>query len=463
MSAHLNEGPLTEKTRGELRHCLEAFAELALDRLSRSEDRDLAYLFSIQNLKRPDRMDQSYRAILPDFEDARWAPIATLWELQNRRSLLDSQLIQPEVREAFIAWQKAKSQVERLSHRMMPNEKRELLERKREEHFKRFPFLAEVQALINSPSNLSPESIRKVLPVLPYAKYNIEQYLRMKNISFEELFTSRLKNGRVSILTEAQMSEYGLNPFFAGECFAKKRKSHGLFSDSDILTWMNGNSSAFIQAYTLGHELIHFHQIEELMKRESKAMKRGALDLAEFLNFYGNFLANSAPSVEKLDSTAVFRKCVYFGLADIAGYAEESELIQKYVEAYAKSDDAFEKSIREAGRTLSWMTPSNTSMQVKAIREVIPCLENAKNIRFAKEIGLSITLDETKSALPAANARELKRYKKIIEKASFSGGAEPAVLQIIAEHQLYGVRADLEIHAGFHAIQMGAAYNSSQQ
>lgn len=462
-AVHLNEGPLSEKTRVELRQCLEAFAELALDRLSRSEDRDLAYLFSIQNLKRPDRMDQSYRAILPEFEDARWAPIATLWELQNRRSLLDSPFIQPEVREAFIAWQKAKSQVERLAHKMSATEKNELIERKREEHFKRFPFLAEIQNLVNTPHNHSPDSIRKVLSVLPYAKYNVEQYLRMKNLSFEELFSDTLSHGKVSILSQEKMSEHGLNPYFAGECFAKKRKSHGLFSESDILTWMNAGSSAFIQAYTLGHELIHFHQIEELMKRESRTMKRGSLDLAEFLNFYGNFLANSAPSVEKLDSTAVFRKCVYFGLADIAVHAEESELITKYVESYSKSDEAFERTIRDAGRLLSWMTPVSTSMQVKALREVIPCLENAKNIRFAKELGLSIHLDETKSALPSANARELKRYKKMIEKASFSGGAEPAVLQVIAEHQLFGVRAELEIHAGFHAISLGAAYNSSQQ
>lgn len=199
------------------------------------------------------------------------------------------------------------------------------------------------------------------------------------------------------------------------------------------------------------------------MKREARSMKRGSLDLAEFLNFYGNFLANASTSVEKLDSTAVFRKCVYFGLADIAGYAEESELVRDYVEAYAKSDEAFEKTIRDAGRLLSWMTPSNAPMQVKAIREVIPCLENAKNLRFAKELGLVISLDETKSALPAANARELKRYKKIIEKASFSGGADPVVLQIIAEHQLFGVKTELEIEAGFHAIQLGAAYNSSQQ
>lgn len=463
IACRMNEGPLTEKTRVQLRQCLEAFAELALDRLSRSEDRDLAYLFSIQNLNRPDRMEQNYRAILPEFEDARWAPIATLWELQNRRSLLDSPFIQPEVREAFIAWQKSKSQVDRLAHKLSTQEVSDLLARKRAEHFKRFPFLAEIQSLIDSPSNLSPDAIRKVLHVLPYAKYNVEQYLRMKGLSFDELFASQLSDGRVSILSETAMAESGLNPYFAGECFAKKRKSHGLFSDADILIWMNAGSSAFIQAYTLGHELIHFHQIEELMKREARAMKRGSLDLAEFLNFYGNFLASASPSVEKLDSTAVFRKCVYFGLADIADQAENSKLVEKYIHAYSKSDEAFEKTIRDAGRLLAWMTPTNSSMQVKAIREVIPCLENAKNLRFAKEVGLDIALDETKSALPAANHRELKRYKKIIEKAAFSGGADPSVLQIIAEHQLFGVKTDLEIQAGFHAIQMGAAYNSSQQ
>ena len=100
---------------------------------------------------------------------------------------------------------------------------------------------------------------------------------------------------------------------------------------------------------------------------------------------------------------------------------------------------------------------------MKAVREAIPCLENAKNIRFAKDLGLVISLDETRSALPSANAVELKHHRAIIERASMSGGAELKVLHLISNHQFYGIRAELDIHAGFKAIRLSDEYNSSQQ
>ena len=109
------------------------------------------------------------------------------------------------------------------------------------------------------------------------------------------------------------------------------------------------------------------------------------------------------------------------------------------------------------------MTPVSSAAQVKAAREVIPCLENAKNIRFAKDLGLIVPLDETKSALPSANTIEIKRYRKEIKKAARSSGANPRVLQLIANHQFFGVRVEQEIKACYTPIFMSASYNSQQQ
>jgi hypothetical protein len=93
--------------------------------------------------------------------------------------------------------------------------------------------------------------------------------------------------------------------FFKNKCkfsnfFAKKRKSHGLFSDSDIFIWIRKELDPLTQIYTAGHEVIHFHQIEETTKLEAKALSDGAIAQAYFLNFYGNFLGVSAASLEGL-------------------------------------------------------------------------------------------------------------------------------------------------------------------
>lgn len=460
---HMDERPLSEAMRGELRSCLEAFAEMALDRLSRSEDRDLAHLFTLTNLERPDRMEQICSPLLPQFAAGVTPPIATMWELQNKRSLLDSSFISPEIREAHSAWHRVKSQVRRLGTNLTKQERAHLLERKRAEHFRRFPFLAEMQELINRPSGRSVEDLWKVLPALPYAKYNIEHYLKMKGLTPEQLFTNRLSHGRVAFLDREQLEKSGLNPYYAGECFAQKREEHGLFSNSDILTWISQDSSPFIQAYTLGHELVHFHQIEELMKKEILAMNRGSLDFAEFLNFYGNFLGSAVSSVEKLDQNALYKKTVFYGLADLVALKSPAKLVKKVLKAYREGDQKFEKTLRHAGALLSWMVPTQATLQVKAVREAIPCLENAKNIRFAKDLGLVISLDETKSALPSANPLELKRNRKLIERASMSGGAALPVLHLIANHQFFGVRCELDIRAGFSAVYLSDSYNSAQQ
>jgi uncharacterized circularly permuted ATP-grasp superfamily protein len=462
---HMNERPVSEKMKSELRGCLEAFAEMALDRLSRSEDRDLAHLFTLNNLERTDRMEQLCQPLLPQFESGAQVPVATLWELQNKRSLIDSPYVSPEIKEAHAAWHKIKAQVRRLGNRLSTTERAQLLDRKRSEHFKRFPFLAEMQNLINQPTGNQAADLWKILPALPYAKYNIDQFLKIKGLKPAELFTDHLAHDRVALMDTEALKKAGMNPHYAGECFAQKREVHGLFSNSDVITWVTQNASPFIQAYTLGHELVHYHQIDELLKKEKTAMNRGSLDFAGFLNYYGNFLGSTHKNSEKKSQRSTPKKHGIEGfekLIETLG-KQRPKLLKKIIDSYSKSESNFEKFLFDSGSLLAWILPSQSADQVKAVREAIPCLENAKNIRFAKDLGLVIHLDETRSALPSANAVELKRYRTLIDRASMSGGAELKILHLISNHQFYGIRTELDIRAGFKAIRLADEYNSSQQ
>lgn len=460
---HVTESPVTEKSRHELRAMLEAFAELALERLSRDEDRELAYLFSITNLERTDRLEQTYPALYPKVAQDILPPTATQWETAHKKNIIDSPFIRADVREAHHAWHRAKIQVRRLGSHLTKEERKKLLERKREEHFKRFPFLAEIQQLIDQPQTTDVASMWKVIDVLPYAQYNIEYYLKKNNLKREDLFTPEFEHGRVTLINKTQIEQLGLNPYYIGECFARKREKHGLFSNSDLLTWVSKDVSPFILAYTLGHELVHWHQISDLMRAEVDAMNRGSLDFAEFLNFYGNFLGSSVGAVERLDGDTHYRKSLFFGMPDLIASKVKSKKLKNLLAAYRRGDDRFERSLRKSGGLLSWMTPVSSGAQVKAVREVIPCLENAKNIRFAKDLGLNIPLDETKSALPSANTIEIKRYRREIKRAARSSGVQERSLQLIANHQFFGVRVDLEIRACYSPIYMSSSYNSQQQ
>jgi hypothetical protein len=111
------------------------------------------------------------------------------------------------------------------------------------------------------------------------------------------------------------------------------------------------------------------------------------------------------------------------------------------------------------------------AVRVKALREVSPALENAKNILFAKECGLEISLNEVKSALPTANKMQLKRYKDRILSAARGWNLDFEALRVIASHQYFGVmfaRADLEhenltIDSDPAPIYLNTGYNQTQQ
>lgn len=117
------------------------------------------------------------------------------------------------------------------------------------------------------------------------------------------------------------------------------------------------------------------------------------------------------------------------------------------------------------------MTPNNTGTRVKALQEVLPALENAKNILFAQELGLVIPMNAVKAALPSANDAQVEQYSEEIISAVKDVTPNWEALRIIASHQYHGVtfyRADrdednLTLVPPVVSVAVGSSYNQTQQ
>jgi hypothetical protein len=275
------------------------------------------------------------------------------------------------------------------------------------------------------------------------------------------------------LLTRDQRAQHGLSvDTFAGECFAHKRQAHGLFSDSKIYLWMAQELSPLVHAYTVGHELVHFHQIRTMMEREQQALKAGSLEFARFLNFYGNFLGLASGTLEAVSADVALDRKPLYGFADLLGYAKRgANWLVEMKQALREGAAAWNTKLAQYGSVLGYSTDISVQVKVKAIREVIPALENAKNISFARELGLRLELDPIRSALPAANGAQCDRYAGLLEKQIRSPKIDWEALRVIASHQYPGVRfprqriqeENLTIHPPLIAIALGGSYNQTQQ
>ena len=225
------------------------------------------------------------------------------------------------------------------------------------------------------------------------------------------------------------------------------------------------------QLYTAGHEVIHYHQIEETTKLEAKALSDGAIAQAYFLNFYGNFLGISAASLEGLSVDISVERQPLYGLADRIVPYFYSDLLTEVRTGINKSQEAYDKVLNKYGSLFGYMMPNSNQVKVKALQEVIPALENAKNISFAKELGLEIPWDEIRSALPSANERQLKTYGPKIMRAIKKALPDYEALNAIGNHQFYGVsfarKLDLSktisLRPILSTISLGSSYNQTQQ
>ncbi len=136
-----------------------------------------------------------------------------------------------------------------------------------------------------------------------------------------------------------------------------------------------------------------------------------------------------------------------------------------------KGQDDYNNVLSKYGSLFGYMMPNSNQVRVKALQEILPALENAKNIAFAKELGLDIQWDEIISALPSANLQQLKQNASKIQRAIKSAQPDFEALTAIGNHQFYGVsfarKLDLSksisLKPILSTISLGNSYNQTQQ
>jgi uncharacterized circularly permuted ATP-grasp superfamily protein len=442
---------------------IEQFMKTVKERLQNSEKAiEFAKLFAL-NVKHPDLKFETFG--LTD-ENSRILT-ASQKEFTTGELITESNYIPDHIKAARADW----LQIEDLASKIPKNRRNDFLQNARIAHFKKHPFLERMTQIINS-KKASINDMIELLPVMPYAKFNLEQFAKKQGLSLEEIFTNKLTPNKISILSSKQIRESHLSAQdHAGECFAKKRKSHGLFSDSDIFIWIRKELDPLTQIYTAGHEIIHYHQIESTTRKEAKALSDGAIAQAYFLNFYGNFLGISAASLEGLSVDISVERQPLYGLADRIVPYFFSPLITEIRRGINGSSELYNETLDKYGSLFGYMMPNSNQVKVKALQEIIPALENAKNIKFAKELGLDISWDEVKSALPSANNFQLKTFGPRIQRAIKKAKPDYEALTAIGNHQFYGVsfarkemiEKSISLSPVLSTISLGSSYNQTQQ
>ena len=457
--------PMNVLVAQRLESLLDQFCDLASRRLKNSiYATEFASLFETNS----SQSQLLYRETFMTSHNGQAPRSASEWEMVNGRRLSDSEYVEADIQAARQEWMK----VMEVARSLKGDERLAFVRRSRKDHFAKYPRLKELQTLVDRRENSDVGAITALMSIMPYAAYNLRQYAIEQGVNFNEVFASELKGERISILSRQARLDEKLNlDQYSGECFAKKRDRHGLVSNSDRYMWVSQEQSPLIQLYTIGHELIHAAQIKEVMEMEQNAIAEGPLAFTRFLNYFGNFLSLAARSLESHQADqAQSRKPVY-GLADRMVSQFFTPVIQDIRKGLSKGGPAFDQQLTKYGSLYGYMMPVSNAVRVKALREVIPALENAKNIIFAKECGLEIQLDEVRSALPTANKLQLKRHRALITDAAKNWKLNFEALRVIASHQYYGVMfsrnddqsQNLTIESDPAPIFLNTGYNQTQQ
>jgi hypothetical protein len=459
---------ITGKTANNMIKLLESFMNIVRDRLQNSEKAiEFAKLFSQNLVNHPELKFETFGLKEASLAKTENFFTASQREFATGELLTESDYIPVAVQEARRAWMKVELEAKKLTVAA----KAAFLTKKRAEHFEKFPIVARMNQIKNS-QRVGVKDLIDLMPAMPYARFNLEMFAKKQGLSLEEIFTNELTPNKISILGTQKIREHHLSAQeHAGECFAKKRKSHGLFSDSDIFIWIRKELDPLTQIYTAGHEVIHFHQIEETTRSEATALSDGAIAQAYFLNFYGNFLGISAASLEGLSVDISVERQPLYGLADRIVPYFFTNLITEVRTGINKDRESYEAVLNKYGSLFGYMMPNSNQVKVKALQEVIPALENAKNIRFAKELGLEIEWDEVRSALPSANEAQIRTFGPKILRAVKKAAPDYEALTIIGNHQFYGVSfarkldvsRSITLRPILSTISLGNSYNQTQQ
>lgn len=456
---------LGNKAKANIRELLLEFCELAKSRISKgSKSQDFTDLLSLD----PDVTELKFESLYLGKKDSdKEIMTASQFEMRNEKSLIETDYIDEDLAEARTEWLAVLDKAKGLKK----SERASFLADARNAHFAKRPRLARYQNLIDS-NNLSKEELIELLPVAPYAKFNIEKFAQSQGLELEEVFSYEFRPDRISVLSTPKLKELKLcSRDFAGECFAKKKKSHGLFSESDIYIWMRKELNPFTLLYTAGHELIHYQQIKNSIEAEVRALKDGGLSFAKALNYYGNFLGSNNRSVDAIRFDLASERKPLYGYVDRMLTNWSAPVIKELRNSLKKSDAEWDKTLVKYGSLFGYMTPNSAGTRVKALQEVLPALENSKNILFAQELGLVIQHDATQAAMPASNANQVKQYRELIKAAAKSPTPNWEALRVVASHQYHGIsfcRADREednltLTARIGTVAMGQSYNQTQQ
>lgn len=458
---------LSGKTALNMLKLIENFMVLVRDRLQNSEKAiEFAKLFSTE-LIHPELKFETFGLKVESLNKKEGFLTASQREFATGELLTESEYISGPVKIARAAWMKIEAEARKIA----ASKRSAYLAKQRAAHFAKFPFIARMNEVMNL-KNAGVSDLIDLMPAMPYAKFNLEMFAKKQGLTLEDIFTNELTPNKISILSTQQIRENHLSAQdHAGECFAKKRKSHGLFSDSDIFIWIRKELDPLTQIYTAGHEVIHFHQIDETTKSEAKALSDGAIAQAYFLNYYGNFLGVSAASLEGLSVDISLERQPLYGLADRIVPFFLSPIVTEIRTGINATRQEYDKALNKYGSLFGYMMPNSNQVKVKALQEIIPALENAKNILFAKELGLEIGWDEIRSALPSANNVQLRTFGPKIMRAVKRALPDYEALTIIGNHQFYGVSfarqldisRSITLRPILSTISLGNSYNQTQQ
>lgn len=458
---------VTGKTAINMMKLIDTFMNMVRERLQNSEKAiEFAKLFTTETVH-PELKFETFGLSEASLTKTSGFLSASQKEFATGELLTESDYIPEHIKTARTAWMKIETEAKRLP----ADSRNSFLKKKRTAHFKEFPFLARMSEIMNS-RRVGVRDLIELMPAMPYAKYNLEQFAKKQGLTLESMFVNELTPNKISILSGQKIRENHLSAREdAGECFAKKRKSHGLFSDSDIFIWIRKELDPLTQIYTAGHEVIHYHQIEETTKLEARALSDGAIAQAYFLNFYGNFLGVSAASLEGLSVDISVERQPLYGLADRIVPYFFTNLITEIRDGINSSREDYDAILNKYGSLFGYMMPNSNQVKVKALQEIIPALENAKNILFAKELGLEIGWDEIRSALPSANDMQIKLNTPKIVRAIKKARPDYEALTAIGNHQFYGVSfarklelsKSITLRPILSTISLGNSYNQTQQ
>ena len=459
------DSELSVRSKRSITALLEEFCDSSKERLIKSaQNQEFAKLFDLNSDVTRLKFETLY---LGDKDQDKEIKVSTQLEMRKNILLADSAYIPAHLQTARQEWLQIKKEAKKLNSKA----KASFISSKRIEHFNKFPFLQRYQSLLNKIEPTT-EEIIELLPIAPYAKFNIENFAKDQGLSVSEVFSSSLKPNRLSLLSERQLAINKLRGReYAGECFAKKKQSHGLYSDSDVFIWLRKGLNAFTTIYTAGHEIIHYRQLKNSMEAEERALKDGGVSIAKFINYYGNFLGANQRTVDAINFDMQPDRVNLYGYTDRSIIDFNNKIITDLRNALNESTQKWDDTVKSYGSLFGYMMPNSPGTRVKALQEVLPALENAKNISFAKELGLEIDICEVKSALPAANKNQVKQNMTLIKRALKSAQINWEALRVIANHQYYGVsfnRADIEsknltLTPQASTVQVGNSYNQTQQ